>query len=312
MPAASRCPRKAGGCGKLRKIPRPAPGRAAAPAPAPGWDPPSEPRRPRLCDGPCPHCGAHQVYADPRGTVRGCIACRRRVIPPGVLAPYRRGAEVTRAARSQRERDDDAKQAVIMAGEFLRRVAAMLADPKVHPRSADLLRWYDEEITDARRERDAGRLAELAGEFTDDQQAGAFRRLHWWQGCPAALPAELDEDPGEDQDDDEDQDDEPVALPARAALALPAARGPAALATPASIARQQQRAQPRPLTWHEAVSACGWRLSPVVGGCQVIDQDGLCGAETVYGIGGAWLCGRHRAGLADMITGAWTAQGRPA
>lgn len=299
MPATSRCAKSQGGCGKLRKVPRRAAAvRTATPAatPAVGWDPPSEPRRPQRCDGPCPHCGAGDVYADPRGIVRLCLACEKRVIPPGVLAPYERGTGITRAARSEGERDDDAKQAVVMAGEFLRRVAVMLADPKIHPRSADILRWYDEEVTEARRVRDAARLAKLADEFTADQRAGAFRRLRIWQG----RPARLDEDQDDDEDgyddepgyDDEDQDDEPASTPA----ALPGpppvpdrlARRPVVLATPASIARQQQRAQPR---------------------CQVIERGAPCGTSTDRGLAGLWMCRRHEAALKRILVTLWQGQG---
>jgi hypothetical protein len=241
------------------------------------------------------------VYAEPRGTVRACLdgslgGCGKRVTPPGVLAPYQRGTEVTRAAKSQRERDDDAKKTVLIAGEFLRQVRAMLDDPQIHPASADLLGWYEEEITEARKARDGRRLAELADEFGADQEARAFRRRRWWQGQPAALTAG---DAGEDEDEDED------AVTGYAAYA--GDRGDQDGEPPAGIAAQQQE---RPMTWADGIAACGWRLTPTIGGCQVIDEYGRhCAAETSSpaipdGRGGdAWLCGWHYGTLAEVIIG---------
>lgn len=298
MPVTARCPKERGGCGKLRKVPRsmtatPSP---AAPAAAAAWDPPSEPRHPRHVGEPCPHCGESKVCVSPRGTVLWCWKCGEPIAPAGVNAPYERGIEVTRAARSQHERDDDAKKTVLIAGEFLRQVRAMLDDPQVHPASADLLGWYEEEITEARKGRDGRRLAELADEFGADQEARAFRRRHWWQGQPAAITAgyaDDEDDEGEDYaDEDEDQDGEPAAV----------------LATPASIAAQQHRAQPRRMTWAEGIAALGWRLSPADGTCPVVDEHGhRCGAQTTShalanGRGGyVWLCGGHFGTLGAML-----------
>jgi hypothetical protein len=218
------------------------------------------------------------------------------VTPPGVTEPYRRGTETARAARSQRERDDDAKRVVLAAGEFLRRVGALLADPRIHPASADLLRWYEEEITDARRDRDGRRLAELAGEFADDATARAFRRLRWWQGEPAALAPGTDED---DYDEGQGAVLEFAGEAAAAVAAVPAA-GPA---------------QGEPMTWAAAVAACGWQLavagSAGVQWCQVVDEHGQqcrTGATSpgiADGRGGhAWLCGRHYGALGRLITDA--------
>lgn len=287
LPGGARCPKARGGCGKLRKI-----GRTAVPAAAPaaGWNPPSAPRPERDAAEPCGKCGS-AVKTDRRGITRWCPACNMLITPPGVLAPYERGSDVTRAARSQRERDDDAKKTVLIAGEFLRRVRGMLDDPKIHSASADLLGWYDEEITEARRSRDGRRLAELADEFTADREAGAFRRLHWWQGQPAALEATHE---GDDYEDDDDgQDDEPAAV---------------TLATPASTAAQPQPAQPRKMTWAEALAACGWRIASATGTCQVIDEHGRhCEAGTgsppiTDQIGRhAWLCQWHYGTLGAAI-----------
>jgi hypothetical protein len=190
------------------------------------------------------------VRIEPRGTRRVCGGCRRLVTPPGVLAPYQRGPDAARAARSQRERDDDAKRTAMLAGEFLRRVTALRDDPKIHPRSADLLGWYQEEITDARRASDAGRLAELAAEFEVDQADRAFRRLRWWQGEPAPVAAGHLADDDDEWEDDDGQGDEAAA--------------------PAAIAARA--------TWAEAFAARGWRLTPWDGqeACQVAGDAGRC------------------------------------
>lgn len=244
-PQISRCPRYRGGCGKQHAVrarrPAAAKGSPSRPAPSaltvPAWDPPSPPRLPQRLAEPCPRCGAAEVRASERGTVRGCYACKRRVTPPGVLAPYEHGTEVTRHAKSRQERDDDAKAAVVAAGEFLRVVRAMGADPRIHPASADLLGWYEEELTEARKNRDAARLAELRDEFAAGREAGEFRRRHWWQGEVRAA---------DDEEDDEDQDDEPADLPrpvVRGEIMPAPAEAPVTLATPDSIAEQQHRAQ---------------------------------------------------------------------
>jgi hypothetical protein len=195
------------------------------------------------------------------------MGCGEPVTPAAVLAPYERGTEVTRGAKSQRERDDDAKRTVLLAGEFLRRVAALLDDPKMHPASADLLDWYREEITDARKERDAGRLAELGDEFKADRENGAFRRAHWWQGSPAALDGG-DAEPEDDEEeyDDDGQDDGPQA----------------ALAVPAAIAAKPTRA-----TWADALAARRWRIAVAGNGgvrnCQIADERGQQCREPVGG-----------------------------
>jgi hypothetical protein len=262
------------------------------------WDPPVQARIERLTSDGCPECGAAMI-ASPQATLRLCNPCGALRPPPGVLAPYARGSEVTRAARSQRERDDDAKRTVLQAGEFLRSVAELLADPKIHAASGDLLRWYQEEVTDARNKRDGRRLAELADEFADDHAAHAFRRAHWWQGEPAALPAAAvdegdDEDQDYDEDYDEDQDYDEVRDLEHAA--------------PASRAAPSQ-----PMMWAEALAVCGWRIavSSISGGnqmCQVIDEHGQqCRMPAVHGIQydalgrHAWLCPGHHDPLGGLI-----------
>jgi hypothetical protein len=172
---------------------------------------------------------------------------------------------VTRAATSQRERDDDARRTVLAADKFLRGVRALIADPKMHPDSVAVLRWYEDEITEASRKRDGRRVAELADEFADGAVAGEFRRLYWWQGTPAALAAAVEPGGDEDYDDDADEwagDDEGQD------------DGPAAVAVPARIV-----AAPHPMTWAEGIAARGWRLGAAVtieNGqmCQVIDEHG--------------------------------------
>jgi hypothetical protein len=280
----------------MRKVPRGAIAAVHLAAVVSEWEPPSEPRQPRKAGEPCPECGKTTVLIDPRGITRWCPACPVLVTPPGVLAPYERGTEVTRAATSQRERDDDAKKTVLVAGEFLRRVRVMLADPRIHPASADLLTWYEEEITDARKNRDGRRLEELAGEFGDDRASDMFRRLHWWQGQPAELAAgydDEDDNEGYAEDDNEDQGDEQPA---------------AVLATPSSIAVQQHRAQPRPMTWADAFAMLGWRLSATTGGCQVVDERGRhCAAGTSSPpvtdgrVRDGWVCIAHYESLATAI-----------
>ena len=261
-PKTARCAQYRGGCGRVVKVPQQAasapPSVPATAAMAVGWDPPSDPREPRRVAEQCPQCRAGEVWASPRGTIRACDSCGT-VPPRGVAAPYERGSGSTREARSQRERDDDAKKTVVLAGEFLRRVDALAADPRIHPASGDLLGWYSEEIADARKARNGQRLAELAAEFDADTAAGHFR-----QGQPAAITTGEDDDDADDfaEDDDFADDDGPGTE--------------VVLATPDSIAAQRQRAQPQEMTWAEALAALGWRIMPLPewDGCQIATLNG--------------------------------------
>jgi len=301
-PKTARCAAYRGGCGRVVKVPQQAATGSPAvkgtgPAPA-VWDPPSQARRERLVAEQCPQCGAGEIWASPRGTIRVCASCGP-VTPRGVAAPYERGTGSTREARSQRERDDDAKKTVIVAGEFLRRVEALAADPRIHPASGDLLGWYAEEIADARKARSGRRLAELAVEFGADLKDGAIRRRYWWQGQPAAITAEPDDAADDAQDDDYDEDDE---CPGDAPAALTAS----APAVPAVVAGPQR------MTWAEALAALGWRIMPVAewAGCQIVSQGGnRCGSpeeQAPYRVGppdqrGGWACGTHHFQLTQMI-----------
>lgn len=283
------------GCGYAQRVPAPArPGRAdQATGPAQGWDPPGGPRAAYRSTDQCPRCSA-LLLATPRGTVRACSgpACPGLAAPPGVLAPYRRGQDVTRTVTSQRERDLAAIELARRKGLMLAQLAALAGDPRLDPASVPVIDWFREQVKDASGGTRLGELAALLPEAD-------IRRRKWWQGRPAAIQAPApryageDDDDGqdyEDQDDEDDEDQDEDEVP------------PAALATPASIAAQQHRAQPQPMTWARAITACGWRLSPVTGGCQIIEHAGLCGAALGGSITGGWVCAGHYAGLCAVIT----------
>lgn len=285
FPAAARCAVRDGGCGRISvKVPRrtPAPKDIPAPAADVEWNPPSEPRGYLLLDEPYPHCGKSKVYASPRGTARVCLGCGKRVTPPGVLAPYERGTEVTRAAKSQRERDLEALGLAGRKGVMLGELRRLAADDRLDDASVMKAEWFAEQVKAAA---NGARLDELAGLFTAEHI-----RPRGWLQRPVSITAGYAED-GEPGEDDGGQ-----------------AAGPARLhAVPDSTP-----APPRPMTWTEAVSACGWRLSPTGGGCQVIDELGQhCAAETTSpaipnGRGGsAWLCGSHYGTLGAAINDAW-------
>ena len=289
FPKTARCAARRGGCGRTGlKV-------TAAVTVAGAWDPPSEPRGQRDAAGRCPDCGG-PVLAEPRGITLWCPACPVLVTPPGVLAPYERGAGSVREARSQRERDDDAKKAVLLAGEFLRRVRALLDDPKIHPASADLLAWYEEEIAKARTARDGRRLAGLADQFADDQAGRAFRRRHRWQGEPAIATAGHPDD--DDEDDQEGEDTARAVTAGAVVLALPAA------------AAQPQPAQPQEATWGDALAARGWQLAERddSGACQIIERAGRCpwpigGHPPVFdGFTSGWTCSDHWNALGSAIS----------
>lgn len=261
LPATARCAIGSGGCGRPVKVPR-----AAAPAavPATAWDPPSEPRKHYLCAEPCPHCGQPRVHAEPRGTRRVCLACQTRVTPPGVLAPYERGAEVTRAAKSQRERDLEALTLAGRKGVMLGQLHGVAADERLDAAAVLEVEWFAEQVKAAET---GARLDELAALYAE---AGIGPR-RWWQARPAPLTAGY---PGEDDDgvvdgyvvydDDEDRGDEPAPLPAgRAAIAAP----------------------PRRATWADAFAAHAWRLAPGRSdeACQLTEHDGQRCAEQIGG-----------------------------
>lgn len=278
MPVGARCPKDRGGCGKVRKVPRAGIASVCLPAvAASGWDPPSEPREVRVTAEPCPHCGEARVYAEPRGTIRVCVGCRKRVTPPGVLAPYERGTEVTRAAKSQRERDLEALDLAERKGVMLGQLHDLTAEDKLTPGSAMKAEWFAEQVKAATT---GTRLDELAERFKD----AGIRRRHWWHDRPA-LSAGYDD---EDDEDGYDEDDEPDTT--------------VVLATPASIAVQQHRAQLHRMTWAEAIAAFGWRLSPVADGCQIINLGRVCGTWSEHHIGDGWVCGSHHAMLCHVIT----------
>jgi hypothetical protein len=282
-PQTAACAKLRGGCGHVVKVPRQArAGRRAARAPAAAddsagpavWEPPSEPRGVRPAGEPCPHCGEPMVYPEPRGTIRVCLSCGKRVTPPAVLAPYERGAGVTRAAKSQRERDLEALGLAGRKGLMLGQLRALADDDRLDPASVLKVEWFAEQVKAAA---SAARLDELAALFGE----AGIRRRRWWQQPPAALTAGY-------ADDDDGQADEPAAVPA----------------APASAAGQQQRA----MTWADAIAASGWRITPTVGGCQIVDERaGHCAADTSSpaipdGRGGhAWLCNRHYGTLARVI-----------
>lgn len=58
----------------------------------------------------------------------------------------------------------------------------------------------------------------------------------------------------------------------------------------------------RPMTWAGALARLGWRLVPLVDGCQVSENGLACGAETARSVGEGWACSRHYAALAMLIT----------
>lgn len=285
MPVTSRCPKSHGGCGKLRKLPRTAAAvpRAAMAAAVTGWDPPSAPRPGRRTTEPCPKCGTPGLLASPRGTVRVCTECKHPVIPAGVAAPYERGTGSTREARSQRERDLEALELARRKGIIRGQLDDISADDRLTPDSRGVVEWFAEQVKAATT---GQRLDELADLYAGEK----IRRRGWLQGRPAAITAGYAEDGGDDDDEyaEGDDSDPPAAV---------------VLATPASIAVQQHRAQPQPMTWAEALAACGWRMSPVVGGgCQVIEAGRTCGAEVRHCVTGGWACPGHYDVLSRVIT----------
>jgi hypothetical protein len=183
----------------------------AANDPAPTWDPPGEPRKPYQTTEPCPWCEG-PLHATPCGTWRVCLACKHRVTPRGVKAPYEHGTQGARQVKNQRERDQEAKALAAARGKLKADLSRMLDDDKLTPESRGLLEWYVAEVGHA------PTMARL-DDLTEQSKGEKIRHQHFWQGQPEALGAPDYDD--EDQDEDyDDTDDYPRAIQAAPAPAV--------------------------------------------------------------------------------------------
>jgi hypothetical protein len=262
------------------------------------WQPATEPRGAWEVNEACPECDG-PLHTAGRATRRACLACEHSVVPPGVTAPHDRGGQDVRQVRSQRERDLAAITLSRRKGIMLVQLAELTADDRLHPESRPVVGWFADEVRDAAT---GARLDELAALVPD----AGIRRVRWWQGNPPALEAEPydGEDDGEghagDGDYEDDYaDDQGITAPPRATSGQLARENFA-------LARARPSSAARALTWPDAITACGWRLSPTVGGCQIVEYSARCGAGTaqyvasVTGAGG-WVCSRHYAALCQVI-----------
>jgi hypothetical protein len=175
-------------------------------APAPlAWEPSSEQRGPWQLNEACPKCRG-PLHTTGRGTIRVCLACRHRVTPPGVAAPYERGGQAVRQVKSQRERDLEALALAQRKGVMLSQLDALAADKRLDPGSLPAVEWFAAEIRAAR---SGDRLTELAELLPES----GIRRRHWWQGEPAAIEAPDDDDEDQGDGPDYDGDDEYPGIP---------------------------------------------------------------------------------------------------
>jgi hypothetical protein len=277
VPATARCATGRGGCGRVVKLLRAAPGAPGSAASALwAWEPPSEPPRPVLVDESCPDCGS-LLWAGGRGTRRVCAACGGSVVPHGVRAPYERGAAVRRV-RSQRERDLEALDVAGRKGVMLRQLRTLADDERLASGSAPKVEWFAEQVRAAQ---SGARLDELAALLPE----AGIRRAHWWQGAAPALGAAYD---GDEDDDDEGPRPHAQAL----AVVTGTARGeaPSGPAAPLSA----------------VLARLGWRVNGSVRDpwCQVADGAGDCQRASRETLGGMRLCGEHHRELARCATSA--------
>lgn len=244
------------------------------------WDPPSESLKVTLTTEPCPACG-ERLMADPRGIWRACWSCRCPVTPGAIHAVYPQGHQAeARQVRSQREHDLEAIEVARRKGLMLMQLGQLADDKRLHPASLPVVDWFRNQVKDARHN---SRLDELAALLPE----AGIRRRHFWQSDPAAIEASYYDD------DDEDQDYEPDSQ---------SDRQPRHLAIAAAPAPAQPSTDREPTTWADAIASCGWRLSSVIGGCQIISNTGqLCGADTARRIAGGWVCARHHAAVCEVI-----------
>jgi hypothetical protein len=202
------------------------------------------------------------------------------VMPAGVAAPYERGTGSTREARSQRERDLEALELARRKGIMRGQLDDIADDDRLTPESRAAVEWFAEQVRAATT---GQRLDDLADLFAAEK----ISRRHWWQGQPGAITAGYAEaDDGQGDEDEWDDDGPGTAV---------------VLATPASIAAQQHRAQRA--TWAEALAALGWQMHPpVVAGCQVIDRHGRCAdARTAHDVMGGRACSPHYTALCETL-----------
>jgi hypothetical protein len=142
--------------------------------------------------------------------MRVCVACKVRIPPPGVRAPYERAdGGAVRQVKSQRERDTEAIGLAQHKGVMLAELAGLAADDRIDPASVPIIEWFREQVKDAG---GGDRLAELAALLPDS----GIRRRRWWQGSPAAIGAGYDDE--DDEYDDEDGAGEEAPVPGAAGV----------------------------------------------------------------------------------------------
>ena len=256
----------------------------AAIEPALTWEPPSEPRMTYQTAEPCPACGT-LLTAEPRGTWRGCLTCKRAVAPPGVSAPYASGANAPqRQVRSQRERDQEARALEARRQRLADELAAIAEDKRLTSESRGALKWYRAEVDQAKT---MSRLDDLVEQF-----GGERLTRTGWLARPAVAEIEAaDYDDGETDGDWEEADwseDTPQAI-------APAAR----------VVSGRAWTLPGPagaMTWAGALARLGWRIVPSVTGCQISEGAAPCGQWATRNADGAPMCHDHYQSLAAVIT----------
>jgi hypothetical protein len=216
---------------------------------------------------PCPACHA-PLTAEPRGTWRGCLTCKRLTMPPGVSAPYASGASAPqRQVKSQRERDQEARALESRRQRLADELDGLAADKRLTSEARGALKWYRAEVDQAKT---MSRLDDLVEQFRGER----LTRTGW-----LARPAAAEIEPADYDDDDQGGgwDDEPPAI------------GPA---------------PGRATDYAGAMSVLGWRMTrQPADRCQV----GACGSPWAEHIAtaswaGGFACRRHLAALDQVIT----------
>lgn len=265
MPKGSRCLVRDGGCGTFAAVSRPSAPRGAhrpavrteATPPALTWDPPSAPHYPRQTNEPCPKCG--KPLAGSR-TLRGCLNGHQRVAPRGVQAPYERGAEVTRAAKSEDERDAEGRALEARRQRLTDELDELTADKRLTSEARGVLKWYRAEVDKAKT---MARLGRLVGQFRGErlQRTG-------WLTRPVVAEIEPPDYDGAQGDDDWEDDDE-------------------------DGASAWEDVRPQRMTWAGAIALLGWKLDRDQDGCQLIVDGRPCLGPADRDIGkNTWVCSR--------------------
>ena len=149
-------------------------GVVAVPCVSMGWEPPvmarpAPPERER--PGSCPGCAA-DLELTPRGTRAACRTCRVLQAPRRTVEAHTRRAG-DRQVISRDQRDEEGRGLYGRVQELLDAIAAAVAGGGLSSEVRGRLEWYAEELREAKKNRDPGRVANLEADLAGEDLGGA-------------------------------------------------------------------------------------------------------------------------------------------